>query len=95
MSNDLRAQYQQEAFEALKARSGVAVMPVRTGKTFVGLSLADYYDEVLVAYPSKSILESWKSDAEKFGFDISHVTFTTFASLDKQDLYKYDAVILD
>lgn len=95
MSNDVRAEYQEEAFEALKARSGTAVMPMRSGKTVVGLKLADYYDEVLVAYPNKSIAESWKSDAEKFGFDISHVTFTTFASLDKQDLYKYDAVIID
>lgn len=95
MSNDLRAQYQQEAFEALKARSGVAVMPVRTGKTFVGLSLADYYDEVLVAYPSKSILESWKSDAEKFNINIDHVTFTTFSSLVKHDLSKFDMVLID
>ena len=95
MSNDVRAEYQEEAFEALKARSGTAVMPMRSGKTVVGLKLADYYDEVLVAYPNKSIAESWKSDAEKFGFDISHVTFTTFASLDKQDLRDFDAVIID
>lgn len=95
MSNDVREQYQQEAFEALKARSGVAVMPVRTGKTVVGLHLADYYDDVLVAYPSKSILESWKSDAAKFNFNIDHITFTTFNSLVKFDLKKYDAVILD
>lgn len=95
MSNDIRAEYQEEAFEALKARSGTAVMPMRSGKTVVGLKLADYYEEVLVAYPNKSIAEAWKGDAEKFGFDISHVTFTTFASLDKQDLRKYDAVIID
>jgi len=70
-------------------------MPMRSGKTVVGLKLADYYDEVLVAYPNKSIAEAWKSDAEKFGFNVDHITFTTFASLDKQDLRKYDAVILD
>ena len=95
MSNDIRAEYQEEAFEALKARSGTAVMPVRTGKTVVGLKLANYYDEVLVAYPNKSILESWKSDAEKFNFDTEHITFTTFASLNKLNLNDYNAVIID
>jgi len=95
MSNDIRQQYQDEAYESLKGRSGCAVMPMRSGKTVVGLKVADFYDEVLVAYPNKSIYEAWKSDSEKFGFDISHITFTTFASLDKHDLNDYDCVLID
>jgi|GEM_PF-6537686 len=95
MNNEIRSEYQEEAFESLKARSGTAILPMRSGKTVIGLKLADYYKEVLVAYPNKSIVEAWKSDAEKFNFDISHVTFTTFASLNKQDLKKYDIIIID
>lgn len=95
MSNEIRSQIQEEAYEALKARSGVAVLPMRTGKTLVGLKTASYYDKVLVAYPSKSIYESWKSDSERFDIDIDHITFTTFASFSKHDLRKYDCVIID
>jgi len=95
MSNEIREQYQEEAFEALKARSGCAKMPMRSGKTVVGLKVANYYDKVLVAYPNAPIYESWKSDSERFDLDIEHITFTTFASLPKHDLRDYDCVIID
>lgn len=34
MSNDVRAEFQEEAFEALKSRSGTAVMPMRSGNSY-------------------------------------------------------------
>lgn len=87
---------QKEAIEALlKVEKGCAILPVRSGKTFVGHNLASKFDKVIVSYPNTSILEGWLNDAEKFGFITDHITFTTHLSLNKLDISDYSCIILD
>jgi superfamily II DNA or RNA helicase len=50
---------------------------------------------VLVVAPKLSIFDSWKNDAEKFNIDISNIKFTTYLSLNKEDPFQYDVIILD
>ena len=91
-----RDEIQREAVEtALKHTNGSIGLPMRTGKTKVGLEIANSFHSVLVSYPNQPIFLSWKEDAEKFGINISHITFTTHISLRKHDLKSYDCVILD
>lgn len=91
-----REELQKEAIEtALKNNSGTIVLPMRTGKTFCGLSIASNFDKVLVSYPNKSIYNSWIEDSKKFNIDISNITFTTHISLPKHNLSEYDVVLLD
>lgn len=92
---EFREQIQQEAYDALKEKSGTVVLTMRTGKSKIGLKLTQDYKNVIVAYPNKPILQSWLGDAEKFKIDISHVVFTTFASLSKYQLDKFDCLIID
>lgn len=93
---DFREELQKEANEtALSNKNCTIVLPVRTGKTLVGLRIAEQYKKVLVSYPNKAIKASWLEDSEKFGIDISHIDFTTHVSLPKRDLEAYDVVILD
>ena len=92
----MREQIQDEAVEALfKARSGTAAVAVRTGKTLIGLRLAEKFQSVLVSYPNLTIRQSWFDDAKKFGIDIGHITFTTHLSLEKHDPNDFDVVIAD
>jgi hypothetical protein len=96
MSGNFREQIQQEAYDiGLVYNQACLVLPMRSGKTKVGLRLAKNYDKVLVSYPNKSILLGWQEDAIKFNIDINHVTFTTHVSLNKHNLNDYDLVILD
>ena len=80
-------------------RAGVGVS-VGVGKTLIGLKHMEHeYTDVfkaLVVAPKLSIFQSWKDDAAKFGksYLLDHVTFTTYLSLDKQNL-DYDVVYLD
>jgi superfamily II DNA or RNA helicase len=57
-----------------------------------------YHDNAffLVVAPKVSIFQSWKDDAKKFDMEylISHITFSTYLSLTKQDS-DYQAVYLD
>lgn len=93
---DLREKIQKEACEALqKYKSGTVVLPVRTGKTRVGLLTGTKYKRVLVSYPNKSILASWMEDAKKFDIDVSGWTFTTHLSLKKHSPKDYDVAIVD
>ena len=93
---DFRQQIQTEAVEtALKHNFGSIGLPMRTGKTKVGLDIAKNFNKVLISYPNQSIYNSWKEDSEKFGIDISHCVFTTHISLNKHNLKDYDCVILD
>jgi superfamily II DNA or RNA helicase len=68
---------------------------MRLGKTLVGLKIASNFKKVLVSYPIETIKQGWLSDAEEFGFDISHITFTTHLSLSKHNLSDFDCIIID
>jgi superfamily II DNA or RNA helicase len=92
---------QELALDAItKVKRGTVAMSVGTGKTLVGLKhMSQHFTEesqFLVVAPKKSIFQSWKDDAVKFGMEhlLSHITFTTYLSLPKQDL-TYDVVYLD
>lgn len=83
-----------------KIRCGV-VLGTGVGKTLVGLTHMQNYttalDRVLVVAPKKSIFQSWKDDATKFGKEnlLGRITFTTYLSLNKHNPNDYDAVYLD
>jgi superfamily II DNA or RNA helicase len=73
------------------------------GKTYIGLKYIEYMQylnkkkfKVLIAAPKKSIIQSWKDEADKFNMNdvLSNTTFTTYLSLVKQDT-DYDILILD
>jgi len=94
---------QREALEELLKHDRAAVeISMGVGKTLLGLMHMDaickeqYDPKFLVVAPKVSIYDSWKSDAEKHGYDhlIDKITFTTYLSLDKHD-YKYDVIYLD
>lgn len=93
---NFREQIQKEATETLlKFNCGTANVAMRLGKTLIGLKIASNFKRVLVSYPIETIKKGWLSDAEEFGFDISHITFTTHLSLSKHDLSQFDCIILD
>mgnify|MGYP006277480175 CR=1 FL=1 len=70
------------------------------GKTLIGLKhMAKNYTDCskfLVVAPKRSIFQSWKDDAVKFGMSylLESITFTTYISIQKQSL-DYDVVYLD
>lgn len=82
---------QEEALQALLPhhRAGVNIS-MGVGKTLIGLQHMDKnytdYCKFLVSAPKKAIMQSWKDDAVKFGYEhlLPHITFTTYLSLDKQ-----------
>ena len=93
---NFREQIQKEATETLlKFDCGTANVAMRLGKTLIGLKIASNFKRVLVSYPIETIKKGWISDAQEFGFDISHVIFTTHLSLSKHDLSQFDCIILD
>lgn len=93
---NFREQIQKEATETLlKFDCGTANVAMRLGKTLIGLKIASNFKKVLVSYPIETIKKGWISDAQEFGFDISHVIFTTHLSLSKHDLSQFDCIILD
>lgn len=70
-------------------------LSIRIGKCYIGLSVAQKFNRVLVAYDNNPILKSWKDDSAKFGLGDEHITYTTYVSLDKHNLNEYDLIILD
>lgn len=92
----MRQEIQNKAVEiALNNKCGTLDLSVRSGKTLVGLRIANEFENVLVSYPNNSIKNSWVEDAIKFGFSLENVTFTTHLSLNKFNLHHYSCVILD
>lgn len=94
-------QIQAEALSAIegKDRAGVGIS-VGVGKTLIGLKHMNQhysdYARFLVVAPKLSILDEWKNQAElhKLSHLIEHMNYTTYLSLDKQDL-DYDVIYLD
>lgn len=101
-----REEIQQEALSlSLRfPRVGLGIS-MGLGKTLIGLRYIDdiqrtnnYQLKVLVVAPKLSIFQTWRDDAEKFGFPtelMESVTFTTYLSLHKQDPDVYHCLILD
>ena len=91
METKNRTDVQSEAVESLlkSKRSGVAVS-MGVGKTLIGLKHLDSLSaaKVLVVAPKKSIFQSWKDEMVKHNMQHleSSVTFSTYISLNKQDL---------
>lgn len=98
-----RETIQQEALSValLNQRAGLAVS-MGVGKTYIGLQyLNEHYKQdrdprFLVVAPKLSIFKSWQDDAVKFKLEhlLPRIAFTTYLSLNKQDL-NYDVIILD
>lgn len=96
-----KSEIQDSALQAVLPyhRSGVNIS-MGVGKTLLGLRHMDKnytdYCKFLVAAPKKSIIQSWKDDAEKFNYThlLPHITFTTYLSLDKQS-DDYDVLYAD
>lgn len=95
-------QVQLEALEATKNKQKCTiVLGTGVGKTLVGLTHIDNNTNalmrVLIVAPKKSIFQSWKDDAVKFGKEelLGRMVFTTYLSLNKQNPNDYDAVYLD
>lgn len=92
----MREIVQKEAYEIAMLHPYCTLdIVMRLGKTLIGLNVAKEFRKVLVLYPNNSILKSWKDDAEKFDIDVSHITFSTYRSLEKHVLSDYSLVILD
>lgn len=92
---------QGEALEILiPCFHGTAAIGTGVGKTLIGLKHIEHhytdYLKVLVVAPKQSIIDGWREEMEKFSLSHleSHITFSTYLSLDKQAL-DYDAVYLD
>jgi len=94
---------QKEALEvALNNTRCTLAISMGVGKTLIGLkhmaahAAAAVEPKYLVAAPKKSIFDSWKKDAIKFGMVdlLEKITFTTYISLSKQDEV-YDYIYLD
>ena len=93
---------QAQALEATKTKNRCSiVLGTGVGKTLVGLNHMSKNStslmRILVVAPKKSIFQSWKDDAIKFGMDdlLSSITFTTYLSLNKCNPNDYALVYLD
>lgn len=92
----MREEIQKEALDiAMNNKRGALSLPMRSGKTLIGLRIASNFKNVLVVYPNKSIKDSWVGDSIKFNIPSNNLTFSTYMSLKKHDLNTYDCVILD
>ena len=83
---------EQALTELNKHNRGTIALSMGVGKTLLGLKhMVDNYTDVfkaLVVAPKLSIFDSWKDDAEKFNLSylLEHVDFTTYLSINKQNL---------
>ena len=97
-----REDIQKAALKATLGRkyAGLA-LATGIGKTLVGLNHMIRENgankRILIVAPKKSILASWKSEAEKFNLSylLVNATFTTYLSLNKLFISDYDLVYLD
>ena len=88
----------------LKFPRACAAVGMGVGKTYIGLKYIQslqYFSKdkdlkVLIVAPKLSIINNWKTEAEKFSLNetLKHATFCTYLSLKKQTS-DYDVIILD
>jgi superfamily II DNA or RNA helicase len=93
---------QLDALEATKGKQRCCVvLGTGVGKTLVGLTHIENNTtalmKCLIVAPKRSIFQSWKDDAIKFGKEhlLGRMVFTTYLSLNKHVPNDYDAVYLD
>jgi superfamily II DNA or RNA helicase len=91
-----------EALDAVRSLHRASIAgSMGIGKTLIGLTHMNerYTDYVLylIVAPKISVFQTWKDEAEKHGLLhlIPHMKFTTYLSMWKHDLNKYDGVYLD
>jgi superfamily II DNA or RNA helicase len=99
MAEKSKNDIQSEALKVLlPIHRGGAGITMGAGKTLLGLKHLKSINanKVLVVAPKKSIFQSWIDDAEAFGYEdlLDIITFSTYRSLNKQDL-DYDVIYLD
>lgn len=93
---EFRQKIQEKAIQiALENERCGLDLSIRIGKCFIGLSVAQNFNKVLVSYDNQPIMKSWLDDSIKFGLSDKNITYTTYASLDKHDLNNFDLIILD
>jgi len=97
-----REEIQKEALDATIGKHKCSiVLGTGVGKTLVGLKHIEQNTtrlmKVLIVAPKKSIFQSWKDDAIKFGKVelLNRMVFTTYLSLNKNNPDDYDVVYLD
>jgi superfamily II DNA or RNA helicase len=97
-----RDQVQEKALEIAisNKRCGLGIS-MGVGKTRIGLQhmIKNFHPMVsyLVVAPKKSIFKSWKAEIAKIDNDYlsSHITYTTYLSINKHNPNDYDVVYLD
>lgn len=93
---EFREEIQKNAIQiALENEKCSLDLSIRIGKCFIGLSVAQHFNKVLIGYDNNPILQSWKEDSIKFNINDDNITYTTYASLDKHNLSEFDIIILD
>jgi len=82
----------------LEKKRGILYLTPRFGKIYTSINILEKLDlgiDILIAYPDRTIKQSWKDDFESRGFDDSNVTYTTHISLKKHMHKKFGLVIID
>lgn len=70
-------------------------LPTGYGKSLVALKLLDLTKPNLIVIPKLCLIQNWKDEMKKWGFDDSNVVFTTYISLKKHVNKWYSAVCCD
>lgn len=92
--NDLQMEF---AKEWMDKQHGILYLTPRFGKIYTSINILEMMTvmDILIAYPDKTIKQSWKDDFKARGYDDSNVTYTTHLSLKKHKDKKFSIVILD
>jgi len=93
---DLRQTEFADIFVNSNRRSILNLCP-RFGKIRTSINILNKINpkSILIAYPDKKIMTSWKNEFVEMGFDDHNVTYTTYLSLKKYDGITYDIMIFD
>jgi len=93
---DKKQKYFSEKWLASSKFSILYLCP-RFGKIYTAINILEELKpkSILIAYPDKTIRESWEEDFNKRNFDDSNVTYTTHLSLKKHIDELYDIIIID
>lgn len=90
--------------EAIKAwavnKKGTIILPTGTGKSYVGITIAakqlqlQKIESVLVVVPTTNLIEQWKQEFNKWGYNPDHIDFYCLKSAYKLDK-EVDLLIID
>lgn len=78
-------------------RYGIMLLCPRFGKCRVGMKIFKELKpaSILIAYPDRKIMQSWKDEFQLCEMSDEGVTYTTHISLHKYVKEKYDLIVLD